>query len=48
MNGLCQSYAAQYRGGDHRPDPIKFGEYETEYICLDCGETIIQYHSQGG
>lgn len=49
MNSLCQSYAAQYRDGEHRWDPVEFRTYETEYRCLDCGETSIHYTSgQGG
>jgi len=48
MMSYCQSYAAQFRDGEHRLDPVEFRQYETEYRCLDCGETSIQYHTQGG
>ncbi len=38
----CQSYAATYRDGDHRWDPVEFRTYETDYVCLDCGEKSTQ------
>lgn len=45
----CNSYAAQFRDGEHRLEPVEFRTYETEYVCLDCGETeITHFAGQGG
>lgn len=49
--GPCTSYAAQYRNGEHRLDPnsVEFFTYHTEYVCMDCGETVTQFNAgQGG
>lgn len=44
----CSSYAAQFRDGEHRLEPVKFETYSTEYRCLDCGETIVQHEAGHG
>jgi hypothetical protein len=47
--GICNSYAAQFRGGDHRPEFVEEKHGVTTYRCLDCGETIQQFQdTQGG
>ena len=34
-------------GTEHRLEFVKAKQYETEYVCMDCGETELHYHNQG-
>lgn len=46
---LCTSWLAQFRDGEHRLEPQEFKQHETHYVCVDCGEIILQYvDGQGG
>ena len=35
------------QGGEHRLEPREFKQYETDYVCLDCGESFTQYYNAG-
>ena len=49
MQGFCQSYAAQYRDGEHRPEYTEEKGGIRWDRCLDCGEMLPMYiDSQGG
>jgi hypothetical protein len=48
MNGLCQSYAAQYRDGEHRFEYWKVEHGEEWERCADCGEPhFARFHDVG-
>jgi hypothetical protein len=34
-------------GNEHRLELKDAKQYETEYICLDCGESETHYHNAG-
>ncbi len=39
--------AKSTQGGEHRLDPVEFRQYETDYVCLDCGGFFTQYGNAG-
>lgn len=48
MNGLCQSYAAQFRDGDHRMEYLEVKNGEEWERCADCGESnLVRFHDVG-
>ena len=45
--GFCRVNSAFGGDGVHRLDFWRATEHETEYVCLDCGETLVDYYSGG-
>ena len=44
MESICTKSTT---GGEHRLEFKASSDNETEWVCLDCGEPITQYHNAG-
>lgn len=48
MMSFCQSYAAQYRNGEHRWEYMEVRQGEEWERCADCGEQqFVRFHDVG-